>query len=239
MSSATTTLAGKQALVTGASQGIGNAIVRALIGAQANVCLVGRQVTKLDALARELGPQASVGALDLDDTDSISQLAAANRDGLDILVNCGGQYVSGTMNSAQPGTFAKLMQTNVTGPYELTRQLLPGITARRGQIVFINSSVVNNIGPHNGPFAATAMALRAIAESLRAEVNPKGVRVLSVYPGRTATPRQAAIFAREGRDYKADKLLQPTDIAAAIVHSLLMPPTAEVTDIWLRPARNF
>ena len=105
--------------------------------------------------------------------------------------------------------------------------------------MFMNSSIVRGGGPATGQFAATAHALRAIADSLRAEVNPLGVRVLSVFPGRTATPRQAMIFAREGRDYHPDALLQPADVATTVLHSLTMPASAELTDVWIRPARNF
>ena len=143
------------------------------------------------------------------------------------------------MSASTPGALDTIMAINVLGPYELTRQLLPGIVERRGQIVFINSSIVRGGGPATGQFAATAHALRAVADSLRAEVNPLGVRVLSVFPGRTATPRQAMIFAREGREYEPESLLQPRDVAATVIHSLTLPASAELTEVWIRPAVNF
>lgn len=70
---------------------------------------------------------------------------------------------------------------------------------------------------------------------LRAEVNSDGVRVLSVYPGRTAIPMQAAIIASEGRAHLPEKLLQPDDVAATVVSALMLPRTAEVTDVKIRP----
>ena len=74
-----------------------------------------------------------------------------------------------------------------------------------------------------------------MGDSLRDEVNEDGVRVLSVFPGRTATPRQERIHAGEGREYRPERLLQPADVASVVVCALELPRTAEVTDISLRP----
>jgi NADP-dependent 3-hydroxy acid dehydrogenase YdfG len=84
-------------------------------------------------------------------------------------------------------------------------------------------------------YDATKHALKAIADSLRAEVNSYGVRVLSVYPGRTATDMQARIHKAEDRSYRPELLLQPADVASVILNALLVPRTAEVTDIHIRP----
>ena len=233
-------LAGKRVLVTGASQGIGRALAVAFARAEARLVLAARREDLLKELADDLPNGGEVLPLDLGDRGSIdAAVAKLGPDGVDVLVNCGGTYGAGTMAAAAPGALDTIMTVNVLGPYELTRQLLPSIVARRGQIVFINSSIVRGGGPHTGQFAATAHALRAIADSLRAEVNPSGVRVLSVFPGRTATPRQKMIFAREGRDYRPESLLQSEDVAATVVHSLSLPASAELTDVWIRPAKNF
>ncbi len=77
--------------------------------------------------------------------------------------------------------------------------------------------------------------MKAIADSLREEVNAQEVRVLSIYPGRTATPRQATIHAMEGKVYKCENLLQAQDVAIVVVNALNLPRTAEVTDINIRP----
>jgi NADP-dependent 3-hydroxy acid dehydrogenase YdfG len=81
----------------------------------------------------------------------------------------------------------------------------------------------------------TKHALRAIADSLRGEVNPDGVRVLSVYLGRTASEMQERIHQMEGRPYRPELLLQPQDVASVILNALSLPRTAEVTDIHIRP----
>jgi NADP-dependent 3-hydroxy acid dehydrogenase YdfG len=101
--------------------------------------------------------------------------------------------------------------------------------------VFINSSVIMRTRANVGQFAATQHSLKAIADSLREEVNPDQVRVLSVFPGRTASPRQAIIHEMEGKPYHPERLMQPEDVAGVVINALSLPRSAEVTDISLRP----
>ena len=89
-----------------------------------------------------------------------------------------------------------------------------------------------------GQYAAMKHALRALADTLREEVNRDGVRVLSVFLGRTATPMQAAVHRVESRVYEPEPLLQPADVAAVVISALSLPRTAEVTDIHIRPLRK-
>ena len=84
-------------------------------------------------------------------------------------------------------------------------------------------------------YDSTKHALRAIADSLRGEINEHGVRVLSVYLGRTASEMQEQICQMEGKPYRPELLLQPNDVASVILNALSLPRTAEVTDIWIRP----
>ena len=86
-----------------------------------------------------------------------------------------------------------------------------------------------------GQYAATKHALKAVADSLRDEVNSDGVRVLSIFAGRTATPMQETIYRLENKAYDAQLLLQPEDIASVVIHALTLPRTAEATDIHIRP----
>ena len=77
--------------------------------------------------------------------------------------------------------------------------------------------------------------MKAIADSLREEVSPKGIRVLSLYLGRTATPMQEALYRQEGKAYTPEVLMQPEDVALVVVQALLLPASAELTDISIRP----
>jgi NADP-dependent 3-hydroxy acid dehydrogenase YdfG len=84
-------------------------------------------------------------------------------------------------------------------------------------------------------YDSTKHALKALADSLRGEINRHGVRVLSVYLGRTASEMQEGIYRMEGRPYRPEILLQPDDVASVVVNALGLPRTAEVTDISIRP----
>jgi short-subunit dehydrogenase len=84
-------------------------------------------------------------------------------------------------------------------------------------------------------YSATKHALKALADSLREELNGVGVRVLSVYLGRTATPMQAQLSMEEGLEYHPERLIQPSQVAASVVGALALGREAEVTDIRIRP----
>jgi NAD(P)-dependent dehydrogenase (short-subunit alcohol dehydrogenase family) len=237
-------LAGQTALVTGASSGVGRAIALALARQGANLCVVGRKPEALAETAAAAKQFSSVVSFELDLTDESSIRSLSHyfdRAGrLDILVHCAGIFHQNLMAQACVADFDRQYAINVRVPYMLSQRLLPLLTTSRGQIVFINSSVGHSVKrPEVGQYAATKHALKAVADSLREEVNQKGVRVLSVYLGRTATPMQRAICQREGREYRPETLLQPIDIASVVINALGLPPTAEVTDVFIRPMVNF
>jgi len=127
-----------------------------------------------------------------------------------------------------------LYRTNVRLPFLLTQALLPFLKAKQGQIVFVNSSQGLHAQANTGPYAATKHALKGLADSLRDEVNTDGVRVLSIYPGRTATPLVKALFELEGRPYRPEVLLQTEDIAQTVLNALLLARTAEITNLEIR-----
>jgi NAD(P)-dependent dehydrogenase (short-subunit alcohol dehydrogenase family) len=102
--------------------------------------------------------------------------------------------------------------------------------------VFINSSQGLAASPGVGQYAAAKHGLRAVADSLRGEVNDRGTRVLSVHVGRTATPMQERIFAMEGRAYAPERLMQPEDVGQVVLAALVLPRTAEMTSVSIRPA---
>jgi NADP-dependent 3-hydroxy acid dehydrogenase YdfG len=158
--------------------------------------------------------------------------------GLDVLVHSNGIHLADPLEHAKVADFDRLWRSNVRSPFILTQLLLPSLRASAGQIVFVNSSIGLDTRPGVGQFSATQHALRALADTLRAEVNPNGIRVLNVYPGRTATKRQARLFEQEGRQYAPERLLQPAEIASVVIESLTLPRTSEVTDIRIRPMQN-
>jgi NAD(P)-dependent dehydrogenase (short-subunit alcohol dehydrogenase family) len=155
---------------------------------------------------------------------------------LDILIHSAGVIYQAPMERACIEDFDRQYYANVRVPYLLTQRLLPVLESAHGQIVFMNSSVGLSVKrPEVGQYSATKHALRAIADSLREEVNSKGIRVLTIYLGRTATPMQETLHKQDEKAYHPEKLLQPEDVAAIMVQALMLSPTAEVTDISIRP----
>jgi NADP-dependent 3-hydroxy acid dehydrogenase YdfG len=154
---------------------------------------------------------------------------------VDILIQSAGVYFAGPIEHATLMDFDRQYQTNVRAPYVLTQALLPMLKVQRGQVVFINSSSGTSAKPMSAQYDSTKHALKAIADSLRGEVNAHGVRVLSVFLGRTASEMQEKIYQMEGRPYHPELLLQPEDVASVIVNALCLPRTAEVTDLHIRP----
>jgi len=237
-------LAGRITVVTGASSGIGRAVALALAAQRATVCLVGRDRDRLADVAGAAGltsPRVLIQQADLSREAEVQQLAGrlrAELTSIDILVHSAGVFRSGAFTSAAPEDFDCLYHVNARAPYRLTQALLPLLRASRGQVVFINSSAALGGATGNGLYTASKHALRALADSLRQEVNADGIRVLSVYPGRVATPLQREVFANEGRSYDPAALLQPEHIAAMVIAAASLPHGAEVTDISLRPTRK-
>jgi NADP-dependent 3-hydroxy acid dehydrogenase YdfG len=155
---------------------------------------------------------------------------------LDILIHSAGIIHQSLLADARIEDLDMQYATNVRAPYRLTQHLLPFLIAAGGQIVFINSSVgLKTTRPEVGQYSATKHALKAIADSLREEVNQKGIRVLTVYLGRTASEMQEAVYRQEGRTYDPTRLLQPEDVASVVVRALSLPATAEMTDVSIRP----
>lgn len=238
-------LEGQIAVVTGASSGIGRAIALALARRGAGLCLVGRDRKRLESVAEQAREGVSPvwpRAVDLTDDEALRRLVRTLREeagGADLLVHSLGRFSSGASASAPVEELDALFRTNVRSTYLLTQELLPDLRSRgAGQVVFVNSSIVAGARAGLGQYAAAKLALRGLADSLRDEVNGQGIRVLSVYPGKTATPMQAAIYAAEQRPYEPGNLLQPEDVAEIVLAALLLPWSAEVTDIHVRPMRK-
>ena len=236
-----TSIKNQIAVITGASSGIGKAVALGLAGKGVKTCLLGRKLDTLDAiakLARKSAPQALCYQVDLTadkDVRKIADLIQQDIGHLDMLIHSAGVFSFGRLESAPVEEFDRQYRINVRAPYALTQALLPMLRTRRGQIVFINSSAGLNASANVGQYAATKHALKAVADSLRKEVNADGLRVLSVYPGRTASPMQEVVFKMEGREYRPELLMQPEDLASVVVNALALPHSAEVTDINVRP----
>jgi NAD(P)-dependent dehydrogenase (short-subunit alcohol dehydrogenase family) len=232
---------GRVAIVTGASSGIGRAIAIALAAEGAAVCAVGRNQNALDETQQkiyEAGGTPYVSQLDLTNDEKVREFASrvhTDFKRLDILIHCAGIMIQQPVGEPNIDDFDMHYRTNLRAPYLLTYLLLPLLIHNHGQIAFINSTLglaVKTAGV--GQYSATKHGLKAVADALREEVNNLGIRVLTVYPGRTASPLQEMVHRVEQKPYCPELLLQPQDVAAVVVRTLALPSTAEVTDITMR-----
>jgi 3-oxoacyl-[acyl-carrier protein] reductase len=180
-------LAGRTALVTGASGGIGGAIARALHGQGATVMLTGRRADALAALAAELGERAHVAEADLsaaDAADSLVKQAEATMERLDILVNNAGLTRDGLAMRMKDEDWQEVIDVNLTATFRLSRAALRGMMrARFGRIISITSVVGQTGNPGQANYAASKAGITGMTKALAAEVASRGVTVNCVAPG--------------------------------------------------------
>ncbi|MBV9698404.1 MAG: SDR family NAD(P)-dependent oxidoreductase [Gammaproteobacteria bacterium] len=233
--------ASRVAVVSGASSGIGAATARALAAAGVRVFLIGRSAARLERTARRIGPRRVLGrqVCRLESVPELRRLArgiASRTRRVDILVHCAGQHAFTGRGAADAQAFDELFAVNVRAPYLLTAALLPQLARARGLVVFVNSSVVRNSGEGVALYKASKQALQGFADSVRQDLNRRGVRAVSLYPGRTATPSMRRIYAHEGRPYRPRWLLRPQDLADLVRSLSELPAGMEVTDVFVRSA---
>jgi NADP-dependent 3-hydroxy acid dehydrogenase YdfG len=222
-------------LVTGASSGIGAAVAAALARSGWTVVASGRDEARLAAVAAEHGERVTMVAADLTDDGGLGLVVeAATATDLHAVVHAAGVVALGTVADAALDDLDRQWAVNLRAPYRLTQGLLPALRAARGHVVFVNSGSGRRANPNWGAYAATKFGLRALADALRAEEAGHGVRVTSVYPGRTDTPMQRAVFAREGRPYDASGLVPAADVAEAVRLALETPPPGLLSDVEIR-----
>jgi short-subunit dehydrogenase len=198
-------LAGRNALVTGASGGIGTHIARALARAGMNVGVTGRREDALNSVVtelRSLGVQAEALTVDLNDLEQAEGLidrAGQTLGQLDLLVNNAGVEYSSSFARAPRDELLETIAVNLTAPMLLTRKVLPGMLERgRGHVVFI-SSAAGKIGPaYEAPYGATKAGLIALTQGLRREYRKQPVSFSVVTPGFVAGDGMYQRMVEEG-----------------------------------------
>lgn len=227
------------AVVTGASQGVGLAVADHLAATGFLVWTVARRGDLLGQLAgRHADGRVIPAPTDLTCPADVERLVDTIRRRTPIihaLVHSAGTYSYGPLDELPTEQLRQNYAVNVESAYLLTQRLLD-LMSDPADIVFLNSSQGLHAAATVSQFAASMHARKALADALRAEVNPRSVRVMSLFLGRTASPLQESIYKSHGWDYQPELLLQPTEIATMIASVISMPRTAEVTDMTMRPA---
>lgn len=220
------------ALVTGASRGIGAATARVLAGTH-DVLLGGRDERALAALAAEL-PGARPWPVDLTDATAL-HTATAVVQRLDVLVHSAGIAEIASLPATPADMWRRTMEINLIAVAELTRLVLPALRVARGRVVIVNSGSGRRARAGWGAYAASKFALTAYADVLRAEEETAGIRVTSVFPGRTATDMQRGVRAAEAGEYDASRYLRPESVAAAIRFAVDATADAAVPELVIQP----
>ncbi len=188
-------LPGKTILITGASQGIGAATARAFAAYPVQLALVARTESLIQALAEELNQRPGVRALpvvaDVARAEDVARAVEATREAfgpIDILVNNAGVGMSSPVGAIDYEKGHQLFEVNFWGALRMTEAVLPDMRARQdGLIINISSIVGRRAMPGIGVYCASKAALNAFSESIRVELKQDNIRVVSFYPGVTAT----------------------------------------------------
>ena len=190
-------LAGKRALVTGATGGIGGGIAKMLAAAGASVALSGTRQEVLDALAKELGDGTAVVPCDLTDGDAVGGLVGAAEEklgGLDVLVNNAGITRDNLALRLKDEDWETVLQVNLAAAFRLARAALRGMRRQRwGRIINITSIVGVTGNPGQTNYAAAKAGMIGMSKSLAQEVASRGITVNCVAPGFIESPMTDAL----------------------------------------------
>ena len=197
-------------VVSGATGGIGSAMVRTFADRGDDVVAVARPA-ELPAALRDL-------------------------DEVEVLVHAAGIADVASVTDTPHDLWQRTLAINVTGPAELTRTLLPALRAARGRVVFINAVAGLHGVPRWSAYAASKAALTELADSLRLEEAASGVRVTSVYPGGIATELLRKVRGEFGRPYDPATLVSPETLAETVCTIVDAPLDIDITDISVQPS---
>ena len=219
-------LEGRNALVTGASGGIGGAIARVLHAQGATVAISGTRVEPLEMLAAELGDRVHVLPCNLSDKDAVEALpkqAAEAMGSVDVLVNNAGITRDNLFMRMSDDEWQSVLDVNLTSTMRLCRGVLRGMMkARWGRIVNISSIVGATGNPGQGNYAASKAGMVGMSKSLAAEVASRGITVNCVAPGFIATAMTDKLNddqkARINAQIPAGRMGAANEIAAAVLY---------------------
>jgi NADP-dependent 3-hydroxy acid dehydrogenase YdfG len=241
-----TPLAGRSAIITGASSGIGQATAQALARAGARVCLAARRAERLEELAEEIGQsggEALALPTDVTDYSQVEKMVSSAEEafgGVDILVNVAGIMLPAPIAEADPADWHTMVEVQLMGAMYATRATLPGMLGRgNGHIVNVSSTSGRTHQPLFSGYAAAKHGLGAFTNILRKEVHPNRIRVTLFEPGPTETelgshadPEVLRAFLEDMGDVE---FLKAEDVAQGILWTLAQPSRINVNEVLFRP----
>ena len=236
-------LNGKIAAVTGAASGIGLATVRALLAEGATVVMVDWNASELDKLAAELGNKAVPQVTNLLDAESCKAMIPeilAKVDHIDILHLNAGTYIGGDLIDTDSDTIDRMLNLNVNAVMKNVREVIPHMVARGTGDIIVTASVAGHMQIAWEPvYSSSKWAITTFVQTMRRQLNKKGIRVAQVSPG----PVVSALLA----DWPADRLqaakdsgslMEPEEVSDAVIYMLKRPRTVTIRDMIILPT-NF
>ncbi len=232
------TLAGKSAVVTGASRGIGAGIATALSASGARVVLIARNQSTLKERASQIKDSIAITA-DVTDPHSVEQATARIRSELgvpDIIVNNAGIFSVAVAEETSAEQFMTMLNTNLVAPFLFVRAFLGEMKKRgNGDIITIGSIADRTIYSGNVAYSAAKFGLRAVHEVLRTELRGTGVRTSLISPAATNTDiwNDVTVTDPVTRPHSKRPMLEPTDVVAAVMFALNQPLTVNIDELRL------
>lgn len=241
------------AIVTGATSGIGEATARRFVAAGFAVVGNGRNAERLAELETEIGDSFRGIAGDAGDGAVLDRLFASAIEHfgtpVDIIVANAGRGLGGSVMEADLSHFDRVLNINVTGTLALLQKAARNLVEKKqaypesaADIVVVGSVVGRHISPFSAVYGATKFAVHALAEGLRRELGPRGIRVSLVEPGIALSGFQEVAGYSDGmvQNFKDTfgPLLVGSDVAEAIHYIVTRPPHVHVSDIVVRPTRQ-
>ena len=221
-------------VLTGAGSGIGQALARQLADRGDHLVLLVRDEDRRAQVAEEF-TSAQVLVADLAQPGTLNGLGREVEGPVHSLVHAAGTVELAGVERLRLAQWQHHLDVNLTSPAVVTREFLPALRAARGSVVFVNSTAGLKASAGWSAYAASKFGLRGLADSLRVEERPYGVRVTTVYPGRTATPMQQRVHEQEERAYHPEEGRAPTTVAGAVRDVLDLPRDGGTEEIVLGP----
>ena len=236
-------LAGKVAAVTGAASGIGLACAKALLNSGARVVLIDRAQDALTEICARLGADAIPLVIDLTDSSSCAQMMPGilERAGhLDILHANAGSYVGGDIIDGDPDVWDRMLNLNVNSVFRTVHAVLPHMVGRKTGDVIVTSSIAGVVPVVGEPiYTASKHAVQAFVHTVRRQVAKHSIRVGAVLPG----PVRTALIddwpkEKLETELAAGGLIEPVEVAEAVLFMLTRPRNVTVRDLVILPQRN-
>ena len=242
------TLAGRRAIVTGASSGIGAALSRAIVHAGGSVGMIARRADRLSALASELGERALALPCDVADTESMQKVvddAARRFGGLDTVIsNAGNGFLGRHTTQGDPAKWRRFMEVNLIAAFAVVQAALRHFPEQGARdVIFMGSTAARTPDPLIGVYSAAKRGLAAFADSLRLELGTRKIRVCLIEPTGIATEVYDHIEVEGDAKFDMDQvmagvgytLISSEEMAEVIMFLLTRPDHLGINNVVVRP----